>query len=183
MNELPTGISKVIISADKIHNRIIQLAQQIDHDYSEVDQLLLIGILRGAFIFLADLTRQLNIPHVIDFIALSSYEKDKLLSDVRVLLDSRETIRDRHVLIVEDILDSGYTLNFLYRNIIERKPASLCSCVLVKKDRDDIKLTYPVDYIGFDIPNVWVVGYGLDYDNRYRTLPYIAELIPEVQNK
>jgi hypoxanthine phosphoribosyltransferase len=174
-NSLPK-ISKILLSADVIQRRVTELAEQINRDYQEVDELILIGILRGAFIFVADLARQLNITHSVDFMALASYERNISTGDVRILLDLREPIHDRHVLIVEDILDSGETLNYLYRNLIERKPASIRTCVLTKKQREILNSQVHIDYLGFEIPNVWVVGYGLDYANYYRTLPYIAEL-------
>jgi hypoxanthine phosphoribosyltransferase len=183
MHKLPPGISKTIVSRKAIQSRIIQLAQQIDNDYHDAERLLLLGILRGAFIFMADLTRQLQIPHVVDFMALTSYNKSTSLGEVRILMDSRETIRDQHVLIVEDILDTGDTLNYLVHAIGERHPASLRTCVLVKKNRARSNLQTPINYIGFEIPDVWAVGYGLDYDNQYRTLPYIAELAPDIYNK
>ncbi|HEU0293233.1 MAG TPA: hypoxanthine phosphoribosyltransferase [Anaerolineales bacterium] len=176
MNKSLLSNSNTIVSAEDIASRVGELARQIDHDYQNYDQLLLLGILRGAFIFLADLARQLQTPHVVDFMALTSYSKDKALGEVRILMDSREIIKDQHVLIVEDILDRGNTLKHLYHTIQDRKPASLRSCVLVRKKRPDLHLSFPLDYVGFDIPDVWVVGYGLDYDNLYRTLPYIAEL-------
>ncbi|MBP1694794.1 MAG: hpt [Chloroflexi bacterium] len=109
-----------------------------NRDYQEVDHLILVGILRGAFIFVADLARQLKVTHSVDFMALASYERNISSGEVRILLDLREPIHDRHVLIVEDILDSGETLNYLYRNLIERKPASIRTCVLVKKQRGAI---------------------------------------------
>jgi hypoxanthine phosphoribosyltransferase len=180
MDKLPHDISNIIVSAEQIESRVYELARQIDQDYSGVEQLLLIGILRGAFIFMADLTRHLQIPHVVDFMALTSYNKNVSTGEVRILMDSRESIRGQHILIVEDIVDSGGTLNHLYHTIQEREPASLHSCVLVRKKREQHPLQIPVRYIGFEIPDVWVVGYGLDYDNRYRTLPYIAELSPDV---
>ena len=180
MDKLPPYISNIIVSAKQIESRVYELARQIDQDYSGVEQLLLIGILRGAFVFMADLTRHLRIPHVVDFMALTSYNKNVSSGEVRILMDSRESIRGQHILIVEDIVDSGGTLNHLYHTIQEREPASLHSCVLVRKKREQYPLQIPVRYIGFDIPDVWVVGYGLDYDNRYRTLPYIAELGPDV---
>jgi hypoxanthine phosphoribosyltransferase len=170
---------KEIVSAKDIHNRVIQLAQEIDDHCKEkkIEKLLLIGILRGAFIFMADLTRQLKTPHIVDFMALASYEKSHS-GDVRILMDTREPIKDQHVLVVEDIFDSGNTLNFLHHTLGEHKPASLQTCVLVQKKREKIiQLQKPIDYLGFEIPDVWVVGYGLDYDNQYRTLPYIAELV------
>jgi hypoxanthine phosphoribosyltransferase len=176
MNKLLPGISKTILSAEDIDRRVGELAQQIDDDYHKVDQLLILGILRGAFIFIADLTRQLQTTHVVDFMALTSYAKNKSIGEVRILMDSREIIKDQHVLIVEDIIDSGNTLNHLCRTLLERQPASLRTCVLVRKKRADMNLDIPIDYMGFEIPDVWVVGYGLDYDNYYRTLPYIAEL-------
>jgi len=180
MDKLPHDISNIIVSTEQIESRVYELARQIDQDYSGVEQLLLIGILRGAFIFMADLTRHLQIPHVVDFMALTSYNKNVSSGEVRILMDSRESIRGQHILIVEDIVDSGGTLNHLYHTIQEREPASLHSCILVRKKREQHPLQIPVRYIGFEIPDVWVVGYGLDYDNRYRTLPYIAELSPDV---
>jgi len=180
MNTSLPKISKILLSAESIRDRVTELAAQINRDYQDVDQLILIGILRGAFIFVADLARQLQITHSVDFMALASYEKNVSTGEVRILLDLREPIHDQHVLIVEDILDSGETLNYLYRNLIERKPASIRTCVLVKKQRGTLNSQVRVDYLGFEIPNVWVVGYGLDYANYYRTLPYIAELeIPQ----
>ena len=176
MDKLPPYISKIIVPTKEIENRVSELARQIDQDYSGVEQLLLIGILRGAFVFMADLTRHLQIPHIVDFMALTSYKKTVSSGEVRILMDSREPMRDQHILIVEDIIDSGGTLNHLYHTLQEREPASLRACVLVRKERENTNLQMSVDYVGFDIPDIWVVGYGLDYDNRYRTLPYIAEL-------
>jgi hypoxanthine phosphoribosyltransferase len=174
MVELPTDLKRILIPAETIQKRVKELALQISVDFAGVDQLYLIGILKGAFIFLADLTRQLQIMHVVDFMALSSYGKSTSSGAVRILMDLREPIDEQHVIIVEDILDTGRTLKYLYENIKGRNPASLHTCVLVRKKRDNGEI--PVDYLGFDIPNVWVVGYGLDYADRYRTLPYIAEI-------
>jgi hypoxanthine phosphoribosyltransferase len=173
---------KEIVSAEDIHARVIQLAQEIDARCQKegIDNLLLIGILRGAFIFMADLTRELKTPHIVDFMALASYEKAKS-GDVRILMDTREPVSDRHVLVVEDIFDSGNTLNFLHHTLGEHKPASLQTCVLIQKNVEHpIQLQKPIDYLGFEIPDVWVVGYGLDYDNQYRTLPYIAEMVKNI---
>jgi hypoxanthine phosphoribosyltransferase len=170
---------KNIVSAEDIHNRVVELAEEIDQHCrdNQIEKLLLIGILRGAFIFMADLTRELKTPHIVDFMALASYEKAKS-GDVRILMDTREPVKDQHVLVVEDIFDSGNTLNFLHHTLGEHRPASLQTCVLVQKKREKvIELQKPIDYLGFEIPDVWVVGYGLDYDNQYRTLPYIAELV------
>jgi hypoxanthine phosphoribosyltransferase len=174
MPDLHPDLARVIISVEDIQNRVSELATQISIDYAGVEQLYLIGVLKGAFIFLADLTRQLRVPHVVDFMALSSYGKDTVSGAVRIVMDLREPIEDKHVMIVEDIVDSGQTLNYLYRILEGRNPASLKACVLTRKERDAIET--PIDYLGFAIPDVWVVGYGLDYADKYRTLPYIAEL-------
>ncbi|HEX6303495.1 MAG TPA: hypoxanthine phosphoribosyltransferase [Anaerolineales bacterium] len=174
MPDLHPELARVIISVEDIQTRVSELATQISIDYAGVEQLYLIGVLKGAFIFLADLTRQLRVPHVVDFMALSSYGKDTVSGAVRIVMDLREPIEDKHVMIVEDIVDSGQTLNYLYRILEGRNPASLKTCVLTRKERDAIET--PIDYLGFAIPDVWVVGYGLDYADKYRTLPYIAEL-------
>jgi hypoxanthine phosphoribosyltransferase len=170
----PIDVSHVLLSTDQIQHRVGELADQISQDYKKAETILLVGILRGAFIFLADLTRRLAVPHTVDFMALSSYDKNKSIGEVRLLMDLRDSVKDQHVLIVEDIIDSGHTLDYLYRLLQTRQPASLRTCVMVRKKRSS--LVVPVDYLGFEIPDVWVVGYGLDYDNRHRTLPYIAEL-------
>jgi len=175
MRQLHPDLARVLLSTDQIQARVSELAQQIVRDYHDVDRLYIIGILKGAFIFLADLTRQLEIPHVVDFMALSSYGKTTTSGAVRILMDLREPIENQHVLIVEDILDSGNTLKYLYRILKGRNPASLRTCVMVRKQRPGV--TTPIDYLGFEIPDVWVVvGYGLDFADKHRTLPYIAEL-------
>ncbi len=174
MNEMHPELSRILITTEQIQNRVQELANQINRDYASVDRLYIIGILKGAFIFMADLTRRLNIPHIVDFMALSSYGKTTSSGTVRILMDLRESIEGQHVLIVEDILDSGNTLNYLCRILKDREPASLHTCVLVRKIRPEVDL--PIDYLGFDIPDVWVVGYGLDFADRHRTLPFIAEL-------
>lgn len=172
--EPPVDISHVLLSTEQIRNRIGELARQISRDYAKTEPLLLVGILRGAFIFLADLTRQLAVPHAVDFLAMSSYGKKTSIGEVRLLMDLRELVKGQHILIVEDIVDSGLTLDYLYHLLQTRQPASLRTCVMVHKQRPSVNV--PIDYLGFEIPDVWVVGYGLDYANRYRTLPYIAEL-------
>ena len=182
MNELHPELSRILIPADQIQDRVGGLADQINQDFSHLERLYIIGILKGAFIFLSDLTRRLRIPHIVDFMALSSYGKTDTSGTVRILMDLRETIEGQHVLIVEDILDTGNTLNYLSRVLNQRKPASLHTCVLVRKIRQRISPgvstpgDIPIDYLGFDIPDVWVVGYGLDFAERFRTLPYIAEM-------
>jgi hypoxanthine phosphoribosyltransferase len=174
MNQLPPDINQIVVSEDQIQTRVKELADQISSDYASGDPLYIVGILKGAFIFLADLTRHLAVPHTVDFMALSSYGKTTSSGAVRILMDLREPIEGKHVIIVEDIVDTGQTLSYLYRVLSGRKPASLHNCVLVRKERDNLDI--PIDYLGFDIPDVWVVGYGLDFAEKHRTLPYIAEL-------
>jgi hypoxanthine phosphoribosyltransferase len=180
MNHTKPDLARILITTEEIEARVKELAQQISHDFAGVEALYLIGILKGAFMFLADLTRQLTIPHLVDFMALSSYGKTTTSGAVRILMDLREPIEGRHVLVVEDIVDTGHTLDYLYRVLRGRKPASLHSCVLVKKKRANDHP--PIDYLGFEIPDVWVVGYGLDYADQHRTLPFIAELRRDQQS-
>jgi len=171
-----------LISEEAIRDRVDELAARISHDYRErlVDggDLLLVGVLRGAFIFLSDLSRRLTVPCAVDFIAVSSYEDGATAGEVRLVLDVRATLRDRHVLVVEDIVDTGWTLDYLLRTFRAREPASLAACALVRKP-GRAEVDVPVDYLGFDIPDAWVVGYGLDYADRHRTLPYIGSVEPE----
>jgi hypoxanthine phosphoribosyltransferase len=168
----------VLLSADRIARRVTELAAQISRDYAGADDLLLVGVLRGAFIFLADLSRQLTVPCSVDFIAVSRYEHGSLPSgDVRLIMDLRVPVAGRHVLLVEDIVDSGETLAYLTRTLRARNPASLAICALTRK-ADRVGPESRVDYVGFDIPDRWVVGYGLDYDDQLRTLPYIGALDP-----
>ncbi len=174
--DLHPDLVRVIVGADEIHQRVQTLAAQISSDYAGVGRLYLVGILKGAFIFLADLARELSIPHIVDFMALSSYGKTTTSGAVRILMDLREPIEGQHVLIVEDILDTGHTLSYLYRNLKDRNPASIRTCILTSKRRPNPPADVPIDYLGFEIPDVWVVGYGLDFADRHRTLPYIAEI-------
>lgn len=168
---------RALVSEEQIRRRVTELAATIESDYAGADEIVLLGVLRGAFIFLADLARQLRIPRRIDFIALSSYEDGSEFSGgVRLIMDARISVADRHVLIVEDILDSGRTLAYLMETFAARHPASLRNCVLVRKPGQAVDV--PVDYVGFDIPDEWVVGYGLDYDDHYRALPYIGVVDP-----
>ena len=178
--ELPDAIDRVLLDEQAIEGRVTELAAQINHDYASVDNLVLVGVLKGAFIFLADLTRELTIPHSVDFIALSSYNRGVTEPGaVRLIMDTRTPVTGSHVLIVEDILDTGHTLNYLVRSFRARGLASLRTCVLTSKP-ERLQVEVSVDYLGFEIPNVWVVGYGLDYSDKYRTLPYIAALKEEV---
>ena len=176
---LTDDLVQVLIDAATIERRVDEIASEINRDYRNVsDPLILVGILKGSFIFLSDLSRKLRIPHVIDFIAISSYgNQGTEQGNVRMLMDTRENMSGRDVLIVEDIIDSGNTLDYLQRNFATRGAKSVrIATFLDKKDRHktDIKL----DYMGFEIPDVWVVGYGLKKKEKYRTLPYIAEMHP-----
>jgi len=165
---------KVLISEDAIAKRVAELAAQISHDYEHVDDLVLVGVLKGAFIFLADLARRLTIPRTIEFVALSSYGAGaRGSSEVRLVMDVRSTIAGRHVLVVEDIVDTGRTLDYLMRLLGARGPASLEACALVRKP-NRLEIPVRLAYLGFDIPDRWVVGYGLDLGERHRTLPYIG---------
>ncbi|MBN1262272.1 MAG: hypoxanthine phosphoribosyltransferase [Anaerolineae bacterium] len=185
MGVLPDSIDYVLLDEPAIARRVAALAAQISADYRGIrnEDFTLVGVLKGSFIFLADLARRLEVPHRVDFIALSSYaEKAEATGSVRLIMDTRADMAGRHILIVEDILDTGYTLDYLQRLFMARQPASLKSCVLLSKPerrRVDVK----VDYLGFEIPDVWVVGYGLDFADRFRTLPYIAALKPRVYRK
>lgn len=176
-------LERVLIDAATIERRVDDLARQISRDFAHADQLMMVGVLKGAFIFLSDLCRRLTIPHRVDFIALSSYNQSATTSGVvRMIMDLKINIEGRHVVVVEDIVDSGYTLDYLLRNLATRNPASLRSCVLLSKP-DQRRVEIQIDYLGFEIPDVWVVGYGLDYADRYRTLPYIAELKSSVYSE
>ncbi len=167
-----------LIAEELIAERVAELAAQIDEDYRAVsDDLVLIGVLKGSFVFLADLTRRLTIPHRVEFIAVSSYGDREIEEPgaVRLILDVRHDIGNKHVVVVEDIVDTGYTLSYLVRLLEARRPASLRTCTLLRKpDRAQVEVT--IDYLGFDIPDVWVVGYGLDFAERYRTLPRICAM-------
>ncbi len=169
---------EVLISEDEIRERVAALAERISSDYAQANDLLLVGVLRGAFIFLADLARLLTVPHKIDFISLSSYERgDRPTGAVRLLLDLRSEIEGRDILIVEDIVDTGHTLEYLKQSLSARRPASLKTCALTQKPaRHEVPVE--IDYLGFEIPDVWVVGYGLDFEDRFRTLPHIAVIDP-----
>jgi hypoxanthine phosphoribosyltransferase len=173
------SVDQVLLDEKTIAHRVAALAAQISADYADVEDLVIVGVLKGAFIFMADLSRQLSVPHRVEFIALSSYEGVTTNGAVRLIMDTRTTVAGTHVLIVEDIVDTGYTLEYLVRNFQARRPASLRTCTLLSKP-DRRKIEVSVDYLGFEIPDRWVVGYGLDYSSRFRTLPFIGALKREV---
>ena len=174
MHDLPEP--EPLYSAEAIQTRVSELAEQISRDYADVEELRLVGVLKGAFIFLADLSRRLSVPHRVDFIALSSYgEGGDDQGAVRLQLDLKARVSGVHVLVVDDIVDTGATLHFVTEMLEAHRPASIRTCVLTRKKKD--RATDPhVDYIGFEIPDVWTVGYGLDYADCFRTLPFIGLL-------
>jgi hypoxanthine phosphoribosyltransferase len=175
MLELTRGVDKVLVDEDTLRARIAELGAEVSGDYAGKD-LLLVGVLKGAVFFMADLMRHLSIPCEVDFMAISSYGASTDSSGVvRILKDLDINIEGRHVLIVEDIIDSGLTLSYLMRMLGSRNPASLEVCALLTKPaRREIDVS--VRYTGFEIPNEFVIGYGLDYDQRFRALPYVATL-------
>ena len=167
---------KTLISEEEIEKRVDELAAQISLDYADKGELVLVGVLKGSFIFLADLSRRLSIPRHIEFIAVSSYEHGSIRSGaVRLVMDVRRSIEGRHVLIVEDIVDTGHTLHYLLDMLKSRNPASIGTCTLLHKEHRT-EVDVEIDHLGFSIGDEWVVGYGLDYDEKDRTLPYIGAL-------
>ena len=172
-------LEKVLIPEDELQSKIKELAARIDADYAG-RELLLVGVLKGAVMVMADLARALHVPVQMDWMAVSSYGAGTRSSGVvRVLKDLDTDIMNRHVLIVEDIIDSGMTLHWLLENLKSRNPASLEVCALLRKP-EAVKVPIDVKYIGFDIPNEFVIGFGLDYAERYRNLPFIGTLAPHV---
>jgi hypoxanthine phosphoribosyltransferase len=179
VSELDADIEQTLITADEIAVKISELAKVIDADYADREPLL-IGVLKGAVMFMSDLARSLERPSTMEFMAISSYGGATTSSGVvRILKDLDRDIAGQHVLIVEDIIDSGLTLSWLLKNLSARQPASIEVVALLRKP-DAIKVHVPVKYVGFDIANEFVVGYGLDYAERYRDLPYIGRLKPAV---
>jgi hypoxanthine phosphoribosyltransferase len=169
------NVGEILVQPDDLAHRVRELAEEISRDYADKN-VLLIGVLKGAVFFLADLMRQLDVDCEVDFMAVSSYGSSTDSSGVvRILKDLDEPIEGRHVLIVEDIVDSGLTLSYLFRMLGGRSPASLEVCALLTKpDRREVDM--PIRYVGFEIPNRFAIGYGLDHAERYRNLPYVAVL-------
>lgn len=165
-------IGKPLFTVEQIQGRVRELADRISEDYEGRD-LLVVPILRGAFMFATDLIRAIRIPLTLDFIVASSYVKADTTGEVVVHCDVREGLKDRNVLLVEDIVDTGITLNYVREMFLQREPADLRVCALLDKTERRV-VDVPLDYRGYEIPNVYVVGYGLDYDNKYRNLPYVA---------
>lgn len=180
--ELAAGIRQVLYSAEAIEQRVLELGQEISRDYAGVNPLL-VGVLKGVFIFIADLYRAITIPTEIDFIAISSYSSESRDQGVvRLVKDLEISITGRHVLFVEDMVDSGLTLNYLLRNLRSREPASLEVCTLFNKAKRRL-IDVPIKYKGFDLPDRFVVGYGLDHREQYRNLPCVGLLKPEIFQK
>lgn len=164
-----------IVTQEQMRTRIKDLGREIASDYADKD-LILVGILKGAFAFYADLARAIRIPLRVDFLVVTSYgSRAKTSGKVKMVTDLTENIAGRDVLLVEDIVDSGLTVQYLTKTLSKRKPKSIKVCALLNKP-DRRQVTVPVDYVGFEIPNKYVVGYGLDYQQKYRNLPYLAVL-------
>jgi hypoxanthine phosphoribosyltransferase len=171
-------LTEILISEEQLAQRIGELGAQITADY-DGKRLLLVGVLKGAVVFLVDLARQIQLSLEIDFMAISSYGASTQSSGiVRILKDLEDSVEGQHILVVEDIVDSGLTLDYLLRSLAARSPASIKVCGLLVKERTR-ELAVPIDYVGFTIPDRFVVGYGLDFAEQYRNLPYIGVLRPE----
>jgi hypoxanthine phosphoribosyltransferase len=165
-------VGKPFLTVEQIQNKNRELAETISADYRGKD-LLAVGILKGAFIFFSDLVRLIQTPLTIDFIVASSYLKSETSGEIKLHYDIRENIVDKDVLLIEDIIDTGISMNYIRERILNKEPRSLKICTFLnKKERREVDL--PLDYVGFEIQNEFVVGYGLDYDNKYRNLPYVS---------
>ena len=165
-------VGKPLFDSRKIQAKVQELAAQISSDYQGKD-LVTIGILKGAFMFFSDIVRYITVPITLDFVIASSYVKTETSGDVKVYYDIREDIANKDVLMIDDIVDTGITLNYIHERLLARRPSSLKICAFLdKKERREVDI--PIDYIGFEIPNEFVVGYGLDYENKFRNLPYIS---------
>jgi hypoxanthine phosphoribosyltransferase len=172
-------VEKILVSQEDLAKRVEQLGQEITKDYAG-QEILMIGVLRGAAIFMADLSRAIKVPVALDFMAVSSYGNSTSSSGVvRIIKDLDEDVKGKHVLIVEDIIDSGLTLKYLIDYIKSRDPQSVKICTLLNKP-DRRKVEVPIAYNGFTIPDYFVVGFGLDYAEKYRNLPFIGILKPEI---
>jgi len=180
---VPDVVKRILISVEEIDKRVQQLADEINEHYKD-KEVVIVGILKGSFIFMADLSKKIRVSNVIDFMALSSYADGTSSSgNVRIIMDMRRNINGKHVVLIEDIVDTGFTLHFLLQILKLRNPASLECCVLLRKPKCLKVNEFPVRWVGFDVEPVFVVGYGLDFAEKYRTLPYIAELKEEAYKK
>jgi hypoxanthine phosphoribosyltransferase len=176
-------ILKVLISEEEIQERIRQLGQQLSEEYRDKDPIV-VGVLKGVVVFYADMIRQLKVPCQMDFMWISSYSGTTTTNQMVVKRDVSADIKGRHVLILEDIFDTGNSLDFTYRHLMAKEPASLKICTLLDKpSRRKPGITLQADYVGFTVPNEFVVGYGLDFNEHYRNLPYVGVLKPEAYEK
>ena len=165
-------IGKPFLTTRQIQAKVKELAEQISKDYAG-KKILAVGILKGSFMFFSDIVRSIEVPLTLDFIIASSYVKSETSGEVKIHYDIREDISDKHVLLIDDIVDTGITLNQIRERVLARGPLSLKICTFLdKKERREVDI--PLEYVGYVIPNHYVVGYGLDYDNKYRNLPYIS---------
>jgi len=177
--ELAEGVGEILISEESLHQRVEEIAAQISRDYAGLNPLL-VGVLKGVLFFMSDLLQSLTIHAEIDFMAISSYSPEtRQRGMVRLVKDLEIPIEGRHILFVEDVIDTGLTLNYILNNLRTRQPASLDVCVLFNKPNHRL-IEMPIKYKGFDLPDRFVVGYGLDYDEKYRNLPFVGLLKPEV---
>lgn len=176
-------IQKILITEEQLRTRIAQLGQQLTQDYAGKTPVI-VGVLKGVVVFYADMIRQIKVPCQMDFMWISSYQGTSSTGMMEVKRDVTADIKDRHVLILEDIYDTGNSLDFTYRHLMAKQPASLKICTLLDKpERRKPGITLKPDYVGFTVPNEFVVGYGLDYNELYRNLPYVGILKPEVYEK
>jgi len=168
-------IGEIIITQEQIHERVNELGRQITQDYEESDNLLILGLLRGSVVFITDLMRKIHHPMTMDFMSVSSYSGSESSGFVRIDLDHKTNIAGWDVILVDDIVDTGYTVKTVRKLLLDRNPKSLRVCALLdKKERHKVEV--PIDYLGFEIPDYFVVGYGLDIDEKGRNLPYIASV-------
>ncbi len=180
---METDIQQILLTQEQIHSRIQELGAQLTAEYADKNPVI-VGVLKGVVVFYADMVRQLQIPCQMDFMWLSSYAGAHSTGELVVRQDVTADIHGRHVLILEDIFDTGNSLDFTVRHLLAKGPASLKICTLLDKPaRRRSGITLQADYVGFTIPNVFVVGYGLDYNERYRNLPFVAVLKPEIYEK
>lgn len=177
---MENDIQEILISEQEIRERIAQLGQQLTADYAGKDPVI-VGVLKGVVVFYADMIRQIKTPCQMDFMWISSYAGTETTGNMIVKRDISENIKGRHVLILEDIFDTGTSLDFTYRHLLEKEPASLKICTLLDKpSRRKPGIDLQADYVGFTVPNAFVVGYGLDFNEHYRNLPYVGVLKPEI---
>jgi hypoxanthine phosphoribosyltransferase len=176
---LSNDVAEILVGEEQIQRRVVELGERITGDFAG-EEILIIAVLKGAVLFLADLIRHIDLPLAVDFLAVSSYGAGTQSSGVvRILKDLDAPIEGKHVLIVEDIVDSGRTLDYLLRMLRQRRPATLHVCTLLDK-RERREIDVPIDYVGFEVPDAFVVGYGLDFAEFYRQLPFIGVLKPEI---